>query len=283
MQATLRRGVVALAVVAGSFGPTTAHAQPPPPAEAAAAAEEYDRGLAAHQRGDLRAAAAHFARADAMAPDPVALEAALRAAVAADDPVLAMRLVDRADRRRPHSAAIAAAATELIERHGARVSRITIACTGCTATVDGEEVSAGASLVVAPGRHAVVIRVGTRVEPQRLVDVAAGSTRVESPRDAPRTASFPPPPPGPPPPEAPEAGLSPVVFWIGAAATAVLGGLTIASGVDVLDRAAAFEAEPTASKAAEGQAAETRSYVLGAATGIVGAATITVGLFVVDW
>ena len=39
----------------------------------------------------------------------------------------------------------------------------------------------------------------------------------------------------------------------------------------------------TASAAEEGQSAETRTYVLGAATGVVGLTTIAVGSFAVAW
>ena len=71
----------------------TAAAQPPSPAKLA-----YDEGTKAYGRGDFRGAAAAFARADALAPNDIALEAALDAAIKAHDPVLGRELLDRAKR-----------------------------------------------------------------------------------------------------------------------------------------------------------------------------------------
>ncbi|MDI1452178.1 hypothetical protein QHF85_49515, partial [Polyangium sp. 6x1] len=45
----------------------------------------YDRGAAAYERGDMATAARELARADALAPNPVALASALRAAIEGDD------------------------------------------------------------------------------------------------------------------------------------------------------------------------------------------------------
>ena len=58
-----------------SAGGRDAHAQTA--SEKARAKEAYDRGVAAHERGDHQRAAEEFARADAIAPSPVALQAAL--------------------------------------------------------------------------------------------------------------------------------------------------------------------------------------------------------------
>src|SRR4051794_25933146 len=70
----------------------------------------YEKGAAAQQRGDYADAARLFAKADALAPNPIALEAALRAGTTADSAVFAMELADRADARAKTKALAAAVA-----------------------------------------------------------------------------------------------------------------------------------------------------------------------------
>ncbi len=78
------------------LGTTDAYAQAAP--DVAHAKEAYARGVAAHERGDLALAAREFAAADAFAPSSVALQAALEAAVDADDPVIGGELIERSKR-----------------------------------------------------------------------------------------------------------------------------------------------------------------------------------------
>ena len=76
--------------------------------------------------------------------------------------------------------------------------------------------------------------------------------------------------------------FAPIVFWVGAGVTSALGVITIASGVDTANKHQAFENDPNAS-ADSGRAAELRTNVLIAATAVVAAATLAIGLFGVDW
>src|SRR5262245_55502094 len=85
---------VSLLVMAGA-GRSEA-GSPSPNTEAHAA---YERGAAAFDRGDYPTAAKELARADALFPNVVALTTAIKAAILADDPALAMELADRTESR----------------------------------------------------------------------------------------------------------------------------------------------------------------------------------------
>jgi hypothetical protein len=65
--------------------------------------------------------------------------------------------------------------------------------------------------------------------------------------------------------------------------TAVASGVTIASGVDAIDKHDAFLAYPTERTESEGRAAETRTNVLLGVTGAAAVTTAVLGLFVVRW
>jgi hypothetical protein len=251
------------------------------------AADEYDRGLAAHARRDFRQATLHFERANELAANPVALEAALRAAILADEPVLGMRLAARAEATPSAPAAVGAAAAEVRAKLGPRVGRIVVDCLGCSVAIDDEPALPGAAVFVLVGAHRVEIRSGGGAPTLLDAHVEAGETvRLTPPAPVvapPMTLDHDGGPSGDRDAERRRGGLHPAVFWVGAGATVVLGAATIASGVDVLAREEEFREEPTPARASSGQAAETRTYVLGAATGVFGLATIAVGAFAVAW
>lgn len=78
--------------------------------EGPTAKQAYDRGVSAFKRGDEKGAAQEFARADALEPTPVALQAALDAAIEADDLALASVLLERS-KRAPATPGLAASIT----------------------------------------------------------------------------------------------------------------------------------------------------------------------------
>lgn len=106
------------------------------------AGEAYARGEKLAATGDLRGAAAAFAEADRLAPNPTALEAALEAAVRADEAALGMMLVDRTERS-PEDKKIAAAKTAR-ERFAPRVGALVFPCraepTPCEPSIGGDPV-----------------------------------------------------------------------------------------------------------------------------------------------
>jgi hypothetical protein len=298
----MRPVAVALLVCACLASSAPALAQGPD-AQAHAA---YERGTAAFRRGDYATAAREYAAADSLSPSAVALQAAIDAAVLADDPVLGTTLLERA-RGVPRTAALLTTMRTAEKKFAHRVGRVRIECPAppCLAAIDGAATPPGDVAVVRVGAHAVTLEAaGTVVK--RLVTVAPDETVVVAPEAIPVPPPGAPPPvplaspslPGaapaphsPPPPEAPSAagGLTPVWFAVALGATAAVGGATIASGVDAAGRHSTFQSQcqspalPPPSchqNAIDGQSAQTRTNVLIAVTSVLGAATVATALLV---
>jgi len=249
-----------------------------------AAKEAYDQGSKAFDEGDFATAARQYARADALAPHPIALRWAIVASVRAGDPVLAMTLVDRADERKP-DASLDKAVTEAREAFASRVASLAVRCpprVSCQARVDGSEVRTGDRVYYLPGTHRVEIDAKGTVT-DRWIDLAGGQSS-EVIGDAP-----PPPPaprarPAPRKPIEPEPeGGSPAWFGVTLGITAVLGGVTIWSGVDTLQRHDDYLAAPTPDGYDDGRDAQLRTNILLGATSAAAVATFFVGLFAVQW
>jgi hypothetical protein len=278
----LRPLVVALAL-AGA--PGAARADDPEAARAA-----YDRGAAAFEAHRYAEAAAELARADALAPNPIALGNALKAAELADDPVLAMTLADRAELRPGAGEAALTAARRVREKMAARVGKLSIRCAaarGCAVTVDAEPFPVEQQRWIKAGTHAVEITSGAAAG-RYTVTVEAGQTLAWSepasaapPPPPPPVTPAPSPPPEPPPPPPPR-GISPAWFAVGAGLTAVAGGFLVASGVDTLGKHSDYVGFKTADPG-PGQAAQTRTNVLVGVTAALGVATAAIGIFAVRW
>ncbi len=255
------------------------------PEEDAAAA--YDVGAAAYDRGDYAAAAKELARADAIAPNDVALELALHAVLRTDDAVLAMTLADRASARASKSALVAAG-TSARARFEAAVGQVVVRCPAdveCSATLDELKLATGASTFVLVGRHKLAIRTAARteqleiaIEPRKTVEIVAAR-----PAD-------PTPPPPPAPSRTPEARpaqpfkVAPAWFFAGLGLTALTGAATVASGVDTMNKHNAFAADRSNAELAEdGRAADRRTTVLLIVTSSAAVVTGVVGLFLVRW
>lgn len=274
----------------------------------ALAKEAYDRGTQAHARGDFRRAAEEFAKADALAPSPVALQAALDAAVDADDYLLGAELLERTKRlgaARPGTltASIEGATTKL----GGRAGHVKIACPSgarCTATLDGASFDAGKGTWSRVGPHTLVVQVdGTpdarTVEVRGGEDmevVAARATAAPAPAPAPEPAASPSPAPAPsahatPTDAATPKPLPPLVFWIGTGATVVLGGATTFFALVASGKHKSFTEAGCGTLATSdcpdlkdrGEGAQTFANVGFAVTGAAAAATIVIGVFFTDW
>jgi hypothetical protein len=170
---------LALALVA-TVVPAVSRADAPASDDARAA---YDRGAAAHARGDYRAAASEMARADALAPNLVALKAALDEALLADDPELGMQLVERARARARGDATIAPSVNDAIARFAARTGRVRVDCTGrpCRVSIDARPVDLAAPAIVLAGPHRVAIDVdGTVTTTDLGATVVAGGLAIAS-------------------------------------------------------------------------------------------------------
>ena len=259
-----------------------------------AAREAYNRGAAAFTAKRYAEAANELARADALAPNPVALASALKAAELADDPVLAMTLADRAEQRPGVGEAALGAARRVREKLGARVGKLSVRCavlSGCSVTVDADPFPVDQQRWVKAGAHALEIRAEATVT-RHTVTIEGGKSL-----DFHEPSAGPPPtlPPAATPIEAPRAptkapatepiaprGISPAWFWIGAGLTAASGGVLIWSGVDTLGQHDDFQNRRTLDPAS-GQAAQTRTNVLVGVTSALGVATAALGIFAVRW
>jgi hypothetical protein len=250
-------------------------------AEARAA---YDRGAKAYDTGDFSTAAVEFARADALAPNATVLELALKSSIKADDPILAMPLVERAEGRNAQGQ-LAETARAARERFSPRVGQLVVRCSGCTATLDGALTAVGVKSWVLAGSHEVVVSLASGARERVPVQVAAGALVNVEP--APKFVVRPPPPvPAEPKssPGAPGDGrISPVLFWVGVGATLVLGGAAVASAVDTRNRHEAFLQSPSEAASQDGRASQIRTNVLIGASAATGVLTAALGAFAVRW
>jgi hypothetical protein len=267
------------------------------------AAEAYDKGAAAYDKGDYPLAATQLARADELAPNGVTLELALGAVLRADDPVLGMTLVERAEKRKGGKSL-----DKLVDaarrKFGARAGKLNVACRvespvgdrqgQCEVKVDGKRFERGGARWVSVGVHDVVIDIGGALQKSE-VTIEGGKT-VELVPTAPVSSGEPKPPPQetkppetkpePPKPKPPAEsdGISPTWFWVGLGATAVVGGVGLVSGLDTASKYDEFAKDRSNEEASSaGQSAQTRTIVLLAGTGVLAVATAAIGLFFVDW
>ena len=249
------------------------------------ASEAYERGATAYDAGDYATAARELARADALVPNAVALELALRSAARADDAPFAMLLVERAEQRQG-TGTLAQTATETRNAFVTRVAVLQVHCPArraCRASMDGEPIAIGVRRWVKPGDHAIELTVDNklesrhvRVEPQQELSVESAVAPAPEP-------VFPPIAPAVQP--EPDGGLSPWWFWGGVALTAVAGGVLIWSAVDTKNKYDTFQqAEPpTLAMQEDGEAAKLRTNIFVGITSALGVATAAFGIFAVRW
>jgi hypothetical protein len=284
-----------LAWLAGAAAPAKADGHAAATDTDTQAHQAYDRGTVAYRRKDYVTAAREYAAADALSPNPVALQAAIDATVQADDPVLGLSLLDRA-RGAPRTSALLSTMLVAEQRFAHRTGRIAVTCPAqpCLATIDGAAIDPSQPTVVRVGAHTVMVESAgstlTRtltIPPDETIPFAPSPAPPPPSTLAPTPAPAPAPASAPPPPE--PSGLSPVWFFSGLGATAVAGGITLASGIDTASKSSAFandrcrtpSAPATCNQlAADGQSAQTRTNVLFGVTAALGLATVAILPFV---
>jgi len=274
---SLRHRLLSLALllaVCGSSGDAVAD-------DALQAAEEsFRQGQQAVERGEYLAAARAFARADELAPKPLALQAALDVALMADDAALGMELVERAEklkRTASWSPEIAESTEKARAKFSDRVGKLRIDCSACTVVVDGLPHPAREPRWLGIGKHRVELaQAGRSAELQ--AEVLAGRETVMTMAAAPRIET----PAVVDPPRA--NGISPAFFFVGLGLTLTSGAGLIASAVDTRSKHDEFERAPSPSSEQkdDGEAAQLRTNVLIGVTGGLGAATVIVAILS-DW
>lgn len=310
----MRPGVFAWLVLAGGItfgGAAFAESAPLDPEALRLAADEFEAGRRAYKARDFEVAAVHFENADRVAPNADTLRGAIRARREARQPDRAATLAASALLRYPNNKSLRTYAESVISAAEKTLHKVEVSCEpSCSLALDNrvtpyESVDA-AVLYVEPGDHAIVA--GWSGARTKLAEIEAGagtSSKLEfvapeepEPEPAVEAASVEPSDPvsadaamlGVDLAAKPRAGLPPAVFWAGTGLTAVLGGVTLWSGLDTqsnpgpdkvrADCAGLGEGCPTYQ---DGLSKQRRTNVLLVATGAVGVATAIVGIFATDW
>lgn len=225
------------------------------------AKEAYDRGLEAHDRGDLQRAAEEFARADTLAPSAVALQAALDAAVAADEVTLGAELLERS-KREPPPPSLASSITAAHLKFNGRAGRVLVLCpktSTCTARIDDRSVKVNQIAWSPIGQRTLLTRVDGERPSKIPIDVVAEKrvdvslTRGKPPSVAAPTLDEPAPIDSLEEPSEPSEAkddddgrrkkLPPLVFYSGVGLTLVLAATTTYFGLSASSKHSSFEDE----------------------------------------
>ncbi len=297
------RRLLAVAALVASFRPDVALADGGVRSadEIKAAESDFNHGREAYKSGSYEEAAEYFEGADGHAPNEKVLELAIEARQKAGNIDRAATLSELALETYPNSERVRKIAAPLVDRGRSEGLQVTVDCSEACSLVDGTRLVHGAAalrrmIFLTPGDHTIGAswsddRVATKVVTGNAGDsVSVSFTAPPIPK---KEAA----------PVGPTAnpvtdqgvrdeshGLSPVVFWIGAGATAVLGGITIWSGLDTVNDPGAdavkrdcVNAGTSCSEYQDGRSKQLRTNVLIGATSLVGAATVVVGGFLTNW
>ena len=294
---------VALAVVLFSSAASAQSAQ----SDKALAKEAYDRGTQASARGDSKRAAEEFARADVLAPSPVALQAALDAAVDADDPLLGAELLERSKRATP-TGALAASVDAAAKKLGGRAGHVKVVCPSgarCTSKIDGTAFEPAKGVWMRVGPHVLDIVVDgsndTRTvevragEDFEVVPGRAGAAPAGSPASPAGAVALVAPAAAPPRPATADGtrskALAPIVFFVGVGVTVVLAGGSTFYGLGAKSKHDDFvgakcdvvASSPCQGLKDDGERSQRLANIGFAATGVAGLATVVIGIFFTDW
>ncbi len=310
MRSVLPISLLALVLGAGSTAYAQDGASEPTPAQVRIAAEAFDHGREAYKAEEYVEAAEQFEKADSNAPSPAALELAIRARDKAGELDRAATLMSLALHRHPNDENLLKIASDLSKRAAATLYELTANCDSpCDLTVGGKIVHGGPetqrTLYISPGT--LTVRAGwadNRSDSKQVQAEAGGKGEISF--VAPNTAATqsmakePDEPvaaaPAAPPGEPRDAGAgkssgwSPTVFFVGAGLTAVLGGVTVWSGIDTVNNPGADRVKKECGTQGEacalyqdGLSKQRRTNVLIGVTAGVGVATVLIGVLATDW
>jgi len=264
--------------------------QPTAPADVSGAAAAFDEGVKSFQRADYGAAARAFLRADELVPSADALSNAIAAGRRANDHLLVVTASRRAIAREAEHPELAANAREALVQAERHVSRLELSCKSkapCSLVLDGSAVPAGTTYVLA-GLHVVVASTERGERSERKFETVPGSTYSMVLEPSAEGRKAPPAPPVVAAAPSPERAvgdkpLPKAVFWSGVGVSAALTGLTIWSGLDVVNQRDELPPRPSAEQASDDGARIRRTDVLLIGTVVVAALTTYTGLALVDW
>ena len=302
LRSLLASGVTAVSAQAAepaSTAPAAQQADVVPGANRQRAAELYDRAVRLYEQAKYAEAARAFYDADALSPSSDALASAMAAARLANDHLLVAQAAQRAIGREQLDAKLAGDARAALSEAEVHLARVDLQCrpTPCELSVESRPVTTGRQYLL-PGTHLFVASYGSnprRVEQQATL--AAGSlytitlappaeAAAVSGRDATRRAQPSPAAASKPYDDRPKRAAKPLPAWTffsGAAVSALLGGVSIWSGIDALSDVDRFKSSRTSSDRATALAAIHRTDLLLAGTVLMAGATIFIGLDLVDF
>lgn len=248
----------------------------------------YERATALYAANDFARAGRFFMTAYRLAPARAALLQAVRAYTRAGDVVRAGNLGLALKARYGAHEASAADADAAIQSAAATHFRVNVACEGCEVSV-GPAIYPTTSVFLEPDNpHQLVAHFGEAGRVERTVSGAAGTSQdlaLETPvvRVEPDPVEAPDPVAEPAEPAEPVrvegGGLPRGVFFTALGATAVMGGVTLWSGLDTLAGVDDYEAMPTQEAYDEGQQKERRTNALIGVTSGLAVATVLIAVF----
>jgi tetratricopeptide (TPR) repeat protein len=253
-------------------------------ASVVAAANAYAQAQQAELKGDHDRAAELFELADRIAPTPEALRSATRARMAAGQLALAADDAELLLARDPDPDATSRAlADEVLAKARPELARYTFQCgEPCTVVVDRSATMVTPEktqiVYLSPGSHDIELGFADDAAQRVKLNASAGvarTLRVARPALPPAQLAH----EGAPREARARKGLSPAYFWSAAAATAVAGGLTLWSGLDLVNARDDFKKDPTRSRFDDGQNKDTRTNALIGVTSVLAVSTITLGFF----
>jgi hypothetical protein len=278
-----------------------AQAADAPSAEDVKAAEaDFGRGRDAYKQGDYVEAAEYFESADAHAPNERVLELSITARERAGNLDRAATLAQYGLETYPNSEKLRKIGEPLVAKAKVDLLEVTVECDEACSVLDGTRLLHGEpatkrTVYLTPGDHTlraswsqdraaakpvggaggIHVDVAFTAPPIPEKEVAAAAGAVDPMADAGAQK---------------KGGLPPVVFWTGVGATAVLGGVTIWSGIDTMNNPGADGVRQACAGLGEscpeyrdGRSRQTRTNILIGATSVVGVATAIVGIFATNW
>ncbi|RYZ06518.1 MAG: hypothetical protein EOO73_16220 [Myxococcales bacterium] len=312
MRAALRISVLALVLSAGPVAFAQEGSSEPTPAQVRVAAEAFDKGREAYKAEEFVEAAEQFERADNNAPSPAAIELAIRSRDKAGELDRAATLASLALKRHPEDQNLLRLAGDLAKRARPTLFELTATCDQpCDLTVNGKLVhgtpDTQRTLYIAPG--ALTVRAGwsdnrsdsKQIQAQagsqgELMFAAPAAPAAGGAKEPAELTTTGPVPEGSPQKDEGAAekpsGWSPAVFYVGAGLTAVLGGITVWSGIDTVNNPGADRVRQECAERMQGEdcalyqeglSKQRRTNILIPVTAGVGIATAVIGLFLTDW
>jgi hypothetical protein len=285
-------------LVFGFAHPAAAEPRTSAPDRVKAAAEEFDAGRRAFTAKDYSSAADHFENAAHDVPSPEAIRLAIRARKMAKQDARMATLAAAAMSRYADNKETVALARQMLSQVRAKLHKVDVTCEpACTLVVDGRVTPWGesetATVFLEPGEHKLAAGWSAgRTESSTVSARATGASETAFkapplPPPPPAPSAAPPPPPPPPP---PAHKLPTTVFYLAAGATALVGGVTAWSAIDMTsdpgkdkvraDCAGKGESCPTYQDALS---AQRRTNILLGVTSGLAVTTAVVGVFFTRW